>query len=344
MMQEMMNLWNSFRKPENLERKKSLSDGALFWTLAFAIPVVTIISTHLLLRSGYTGDVFHLQGFLDQYNAGIFRYRILGRELLLFVYRHLTSRFPDKPFPMLRDPNATLLFYLSNVAINAVSFFFSNLMLLWLLSSQKSVITDVHLVQYFFLTLLQALAMAVVTPYDQLTYVFLFVAFLGATASNQWITYLLLGIAAIAGGLNRETEFLVTPALLSIGFFLRGEASRRYVAAGCYHLVLFACTYVGLRIFIPTSHIISGGVTMGGKWAWSSGLVLALLFYVGTAISIRLYNSLRPTIVLLILCAPYLVTILLSGALRELRLLNPILICQMFVYLQLQGFRAKADC
>jgi hypothetical protein len=324
---------NSF---ENRSDRLLLPQGALFWTLTIVIPLTTIVSTHLWLRSAYSSDLFHLQGFLAQYNSGIFRFRMLGRQLLLLIYRVLSSKLQDQPFPMPRDPDATLLFYGSYVALNSICFFFTNLMLLLFLADKNKRMADLRLAAYFFLTLLQALAMAVVTPYDQLAYALIFVGFLAAASSKTWTMYLFLGISAIAGGLNRETEFLVTPALFSIAIFTRGRTSKRYGMAGLYHLALFTITYVGVRILLPGSHLISDGATFGGKWAFESFIALALTFYVGTVLAVRIHPDVRPTIALLILSTPYLLTILLSGILRELRLLIPVLLCQVFVYVQLE--------
>jgi Ca2+/Na+ antiporter len=53
----------------------------------------------------------------------------------------------------------------------------------------------------------------------------------------------------------------------------------------------------------------------------------------------REYRSRRPGLVLLLLSAPYIFTVLLTGELRELRLLMPLLLCLVFVYVQLTRHR-----
>jgi hypothetical protein len=199
----------------------------------------------------------------------------------------------------------------------------------------KRGITDLRLAAYFFLVLVFALSTYVVTPYDQISFFFMFVGFISVKISNPRLMYFVLGIAAIAGTLNRETEFLVSPALLTVGFFAKSAASRRYYQAGLYHLALFTACYLALRIFTPGVPAVSAGITFGGKWAVASLAVVSAVFYIGVVLAVREYFDFRPVRVLLLLSAPYLVTILLSGEIRELRLLLPLLLCLFFVHTQL---------
>lgn len=258
---------------------------------------------------------------------------------MLSTYRLLARHRADQPFPMPTDPDATLLFYGAYVLLNAVFFFFSNLVLLLLLGDRKKGISDLHLALYFFVVLLLALSTYTVTPYDQLAYFLMLVCFLALRFRTSWAMYLVLGIAAIAGGLNRETEYLVTPALLTIASFAAPENSKRYYFAGFYHLLLFAGCYVGLRLVLPGTPAVAAGMTFGGKWALPSLIVLCALFYIGLSLAAREFRNRKPALVLLLLSAPYLVTILLSGELRELRLLLPLLLCLLFVYVQLTALR-----
>lgn len=315
------------------------SQRGLLLALVIIVPLVATLSTSLWLRSAYTSHIFHLQGFLVQYSSSVYRYRILGRELLLSTYRLLTTHLADRPFPMPTDPDATLLFYGSYVLLNAVFFFLSNLVLLLLLVDGRKRITDLHLALYLFVILLLALSTYTVTPYDQIAYFLLLICFLSTRFRRSWPMYLILGIAAIAGGLNRETEYLVTPALLTIACFTVPEKRKRYCYAGLFHLLLFAACYVALRLKLPGVPTIAGGITLGGKWALPSLMVLCALFYIALNMATREYRSRRPALVLLALSSPYIVTVLLIGELRELRLLMPLLLCLVFVYVQLTEHR-----
>jgi hypothetical protein len=233
------------------------------------------------------------------------------------------------------DPEATLLFYGAYVLMNAVFFFFSNLILLLLLWDWKKGITDVRLALYFFLVLLLALSTYAVTSYDQPAYFLMLACFLSLRIRTAWIMYVVLGVAAVTGGLNRETELLVTSALWTVAIFATPKESKRYFRAGLFHLLLFAACYVSLRFLLPGAPAIAGGLTLGGKWPLPSLMVVCALYYIAVSMAVREYPNRKPSIVLLVLSAPYIVTILIGGQIRELRLLIPLLLCVLFVYVQL---------
>src|SRR6201998_4297465 len=208
-------------------RRRPAQWGVLF-SVGVVIPLVTIVSTHIWLRTAYSPNVFHLQGFLDQYESGIYRYRILGRELLLAIYHGLLRHGHDLPLAVAADPQATRLFYASYVLLNGACLFLSNFLLLILLSNYRTGISDLRCASYFFTWLVLALSTYTVTPYDQLAYALMLLAFLAVRARPIWIAYVAIGTVAILGGLTRETEFLVSPALWTVAIFVKGKTSRRF--------------------------------------------------------------------------------------------------------------------
>ncbi|HEX3940969.1 MAG TPA: hypothetical protein VHX11_05750 [Acidobacteriaceae bacterium] len=325
-------LWDLESKAKALQPPES----SLFWLLVLVIPPVVILSTHVWLRTAYTSGVFDLRGFLNQYDHGIYRYRLLGRETLLFIYRHLAALRPDRHLAMPRGPDGSLLFYASYVLLDSICFSISNLLLLVLLANRKKHLPETSLATYFFLILVQALAMAVLTPYDQLAYMFLLASLLVSTQRIPWVAYLLVALAAILGTLTRETQFLVTSAMFTAALFCAGDRGRRLWKTGTLNLVVFGLVYAILRLEVPGAKDVTGGSTVGGKWAVASFLVLTLLFCISTLLAIRIHAKIGPSIVLLVLSIPYILPILASGILRELRLLVPILLAQTFVYVTLR--------
>lgn len=323
------------------QTRKRVPQSSLFWVLATVIPLTTMLSTHLWLRTAYSGGIFHLQGFLAQFGDGVYRYRLLGRYAVLFVYHHLLAHFHDQPFVMPRDPNATMLFYFSYVIVNAICFAASNFLLLLLLSGKQRRLSDLNLATYLYLTLIQVFAMAVVTPYDQLSYLLILISLFAMTIPRSWIAYGLLCAAAVAGTLTRETQLLVSAALFSVAIFSTAPRARRFWTAGLCNLALFGLVYIALRISIKGPKVVSGVWTFGGTWGPESLLVLGLLFFVSTTLAMRMRADIRPTIALLLFSVPYIATILISGVLRELRLLVPVLLTQTFVYVQLQADSAQ---
>ena len=310
----------------------------LFLSLAIVIPLVTVVSTHIWLRTAYSTNVFHLQGFLDQYESGIYRYRILGRELLLAIYHVLLRHGHDLPLAVAADPQATRYFYASYVLLNGACLFLSNFVLLILLWNYRTGMSDLRCAFYFFTWLVLALTTYTVTPYDQLAYALMLLAFLVVRARPIWIAYAAIGIVAILGGLTRETEFLVSPALWTVAIFAKGKTSRRFAAMGYVHIALFGACYVALRIVVSGPPAIAQGLSFGGgRVAFPALLVMSVIVYIGLALFSREFAGCKPGIVFLGLASPYVVTVLLSGAFWELRLIVPIVLCQLFVYTQLSN-------
>ena len=64
-------------------------------------------------------------------------------------------------------------------------------------------------------------------------------------------------------------------------------------------------------------------------------LVMSVVVYMGLALFSREYAGYKPGLVFLALSAPYVVTVLLTGAFWELRLIVPIVLCHLVVYTQL---------
>ncbi len=329
--------------------KKQLPQSSLFWVLALAMPLTTMLSTHLWLRTAYSGGVFHLQGFLELYGGGVYRYRLLGRYAVLFVYHHLLLVFHDHPFVMPRDPNATILFYFSYVIVNAICFAASNFLLLLILSDQQRRLSDLNLATYLYLALMQTFAMAVVTPYDQLSYLFILISLFAVTIRSSWIRLLPPGYCGDHGHSDSRDSTACHLNFVCPSCLLQPQAVRS--VSGRPKRVQSCPLRTGIRrtprVLIKGPKVVSGVWTFGGTWAPEALIVLALLFFVSTTLALRMYADLRPTIALLVFSVPYIVTILASGVLRELRLLVPMLLAQTFVYVQLARDSSKAaeyDC
>jgi hypothetical protein len=304
----------------------------LFAALATALPLTILLSVELWMTTAYTG-VMDLKTFTEQYYSSVFRYRLLGRDLLLHLYYFLNSHIADKPYPLPRDPSGSFLLYCAYAISNGAYLFVSNLLLLSLLWVKKKGLMDRELLLYFYYMLLLAMSMAVVTPYDQLAYLLLLVGVLGARAKSQSIGILLVAISAIAGTLNRETEFLLASFLLTMALFSSKTLAKKYWIYLGVDLVLSLGAYIGVRLMIPGRMELIQSLTFGGKWALESAVVLVLLLSAGVALAIRLYNNVSPAFVFLLFSFPYFLTVFIGGVFRELRLMVPVLLCLLCIYL-----------
>jgi hypothetical protein len=306
----------------------------LFATLATALPLVILFSVQVWMATVYTGAL-DFNTFMAQYFHGVYRYRILGRDLLIVVYNFLQAHFAERPYPLPRDPSASFLFYSAYVLANGIYFAFTNLLLLSLLWVKKRGLPDRELLVYFFYTLLLAMSMAVVTPYDQLAYLLLLVGVWGTRVKSPSLGIILVAISAVAGTLNRETEFLLASFLATIALFSPKPLAKRYGIYLGVDLLLSVGAYIGIRLITPGDRQVIQAITYGGKWALESVLVVSLLLAAGIVIAMRLYRNVRPALVFLVFSLPYGIAVLIGGEFRELRLIMPVLLSMLCLYVLL---------
>ena len=306
----------------------------LFGALAIALPIVILFSVELWLVSTYTSGL-GIERVREQYFVGIYRYRIFGRDLYLLFYQFLHAHFNDRPYPTPRDPTTSLLSYFAFAVSNGLYFGISNLILLSMLWVKKRGFLDRDLVLYFFYTVLVALSMAVVTPYDQTAYLLLLIGIVGSRQRSIAVGLILITVSAICGTLNRETEFLLASFLATMALISPAILAKRYWIYLAVDMVLSAAVYVGLRVWMPIHVRFIAYLTMGGIWGAESVLVLILLFAGATVLAMRLHRNIWPALILLVFCSPYLATIVMGSSFRELRISIPILLCLFCVYFSL---------
>ncbi len=304
----------------------------LFVTLAIALPIVILFSVEIWMVSTYSG-ILGIERFYEYYFTGIYRYRILGRDQYLFLYRFLQAHFNDRPYPLPRDPTASLLSYITLAISNGLYFALSNLILLSLMWVKRRGFLDRDLVLYLYYTLLLVLSMAVPTPHDQLAYLLLLIGILGARQRSIAVGSVLIVISAIAGTLNRETEFLLASFLATMAIVSPVLLAKRYWIYLAIDIVLSSAVYVGLRLLVPGEVKVIEYITWGGIWAPESLVVLVLLFAGAVVFAMKLHRNVRPAVVLLVMSSPYLLTIFIGSSFRELRITIPILLCLSCVYL-----------
>ena len=311
-----------------------LPQYVLFCALAVALPIVILLSVELWLVSTYT-SALGIERVRDQYFEGIYRYRIFGRDLYLFCYQFLHAHFKDRPYPMPRDPTTSLLSYGAFALSNGLYFAVANWILLSLMWVKRQGFHDRDLVLYLYYTLLLALSMAVVTPYDQMAYLLLLIGIWGSRQRSITVGLLLVGISAIAGTLNRETEFLLASFLATMAIVSPALLATRYWIYLAVDIILSVVVYVSLRLLVPNHVRVIDYITLGGIWGPESVLVLIVVFAGAIVLAMRLHRNVRPALVLLLMSSPYLLTIILGSSFRELRISIPILLCLVCVYLSL---------
>ena len=222
--------------------------------LGIIIPALLGIFTYVGFFTNFTTAVFSQAGFEQQYlHNSIYRFRILGSHLLLWVYEQIKT-WPLSDFAPYGlksvDKNGDANFYYAYFLVNTAFLMAtcSALVLALLRYANKKDFLHIDL-PVLFLALMMSFAQFVITPYDTLSYFFLALSFLPCMKSKlTWRDDLLLGITLILATLTRET------AALTLAFYFTLHRKRifaRKITPEAIRLLcltlLFLLTYWLLR-------------------------------------------------------------------------------------------------
>lgn len=322
------------RAAETTSQRAGLMQCLLLLALAVAVPLIILVSIEVWTATLYTRGL-GVTEFVQQYSTGVYRYRVIGKELVLAVYRMLAMHLPETTLALPHDPAASSLLCMALALVNGACLFVANLLLLGLLWVRRRGLGDIELAAYLFYTLLLTLSLVVVTPYDQMAYLLLLMGMLGARSRSWWLSVAVVAVSAVVGVLTRETEFLMPAWLATLVIVSPDALAMRYRRLFWVSLVCCIATYAGLRVWMTGHPDVVLGVTVGGKWSVESLAVLVLLLCVTAALALRMRANLRPMMMMMAFSTPYLATILLGGTLRELRLTVPVVLCILLLYVQL---------
>jgi len=258
----------------------------------------------------FSVGVFSPEGFHAQYDHEVFKYRVLGKWLLLGVYRVLEYVNPaDAGW-------ARHAAFLGTDSINFYhSYFYLNSIFLCLtLLVLSDRLTEIEL---FVFTLLVALTQYVVVPYDAVAYFFL-------ACTYRWVNNLpLAALFVLLAALNRETAALSLSLYASLYLLGRGGSLK---GLGVLTAV-FVAVYLSLRL------ALGWGNAVGNEFTFIRYLNLNSAVGIGFALAAGLALVRRPgaAAVFLACSLPYILSIFLTGNPFEVRLWVPLLLGVMLV-------------
>ena len=299
--------------------------------LGVAFPFLLSMFVYYGFATNYTGHTFHEEGFRRQYESGIFRYRVLGRHLLLETDRFLSSgsdsaRVARKLFAIppaslaILDPRADATFYAAYFVQNTLFLILSAILLYLLLGESPTTLASGGFVAG---VSLMAISQYAVCPYDMLSCSLILLSFLLIVRQSQFgfpILVLIVGVST----LTRESSALT----LAFYFAYHHRALLRFERKEMTQLgllvVAFGLTYGLLRVFFGLEHALFRRTELLanlGSFTNVVGLVaMPVVAYLVCAGS----GQLRRCLVFLACSAPYLVAMLAVATTWEIRLWVPV--------------------
>jgi hypothetical protein len=291
-------------------------------------------------------NVFSEKSFTEFYGQNVFRYRILGKNIHLWLYHTLqgTSNMDqmkandvyDKRLTAL-DPNADNTFYLTYFFIATFFSILAALALLYLFDSSR--LFEMTELKKIFVTSSLLLVIGflefVITPYDNITYFFMIVnilLFLKFLETKQWMFFVLLNLSVILSTLNHESALLSLSFMAAVYFSYYGF-NFRWVRLMIIPVACYLLTWLALRAYISYSGpgVVAEGlkITRNLNILNISGM-MGLLFAVITFYFLLNIadNPLNKKIIwnFLLMASPYILMIPVIGIMIEARLWMPVII------------------
>jgi hypothetical protein len=298
-----------------------------------AVGAVLFVGVTIGFSPWYSDRLFERRAFESYYGSGIYRFRFLGRETVLWLDRML----PNDPLGSHllvngRHPLAAELFTAFFV-LDAVSFLAIVLLARQLLRRAAVPEPGRSLVVVLLLGVV-AVSLSTVTPYDLPSVAVILAVLAAASGRPPWD--LLAVPLVVVGVCTRESALLAVAAL--VAHVVATPSNRRQIVVGAITGATGVATYVVIRLGSSSPSFwsaltIEGNIGRLIQWiglavmaaayvAWRYGCAQAGLG--GAAVR-------RPLGWLWVLASPYLVTALLTGYWFEVRLLVPLLVCELWL-------------
>ncbi len=278
--------------------------------LCLIAPVCANFIAYYGFVTHYSVGVFNPEGFHAQYDHEVFRYRVLGKALLLAVYRLVEYLNPaDAGWNRMAAFLGTdsINFYHSYYLLNTAFLCLTLLVV-------SDYLSDLELLAF---TLLVAVTQFVVVPYDAVAYFFLACTY--RWRHNLWLTAVIVLLAA----LNRETAALSLSLYASLLLLGRGGSLRGLGLLTC----VFAATYVSLRLVYGWGNAVGNEFTFIMYLNRNSAVGIGFALAVGYA----LVREPRRAAAFLACSLPYILSIMLTGNPFEVRLWVPLLLGVLLV-------------
>ena len=303
-----------------------------FVFVTLLLPLLLSLVVYYGFFTNYTGGLFSETGFHRQYFDGIYKYRLLGRELLLglhsliadkTLFAWIFSRFEPRAL-YLFDSEGTTIFYGSYFLLNTFFLCLATMMLYVLFARHLDEKLKPHR-NLLILTavLLMTITQYVVVPYDTLSYFFLILAIL-LILQKGWASYILLLVVVTLATLTRETAVFILAFYVAVYYMPLLAKNRLHWQKLAGLLIAFGTTYFLLRLLINGNNAIFQKILLFRNVTNPSAIGGILLFAVISYALINHSHNFHNSLLFLFLSAPYILMVIFVANPWEIRLWTPV--------------------
>jgi len=315
-----------------------------YLVIAVVLPLFVQYVFYFRFTSNYMLNVFSEKGFNSFYGNSIFRYRVIGRSLHMWLYRKLSSQEQtktlkenakyDKRLTAL-DKDADETFYITYFIIAAVFTILTALALLYLFDTAP--VNPMSEPQKIFITaalvLLIGFTQFVITPYDTIGYFLLVMGalyFFRYLQTRKTVYFVLVNVFIVIATLNRESA-LLTLSLMAAIYFSQYGYNARWLKFMIIPVLCYLLTWMVLRLIFRSEDVVTEGIKLASnlnllKVSNLMGFFFAVItFYIVWNLTDKAANH-RLIRNFLIMSSPYIAMIPLIGIMIEVRLWTPVIL------------------
>lgn len=312
----------------------------LFAKLLFVSLFAFFVNSFIYFSFGniYSSSVLNYTDFQNQFNSGIYQYRILSGHILIFIYDFLSQFNIDYQIFKLKffDADAEPQLYLSFFILNTLFLVLSALMMILITETKNFVATETEKILITIVAILTiAISQFVIVPYDVSSYFFLLIffyfliKFIGKSSSfNLAILIIIMMIST----LNRESSALslsLMATVLYAKFGLKKESIFPLAIVG----ITFVTIYLGMRL-MSQNFTTNDGNLLAQNFTQPKnllGILFWMIFFLLSIILAKDKKARKSIIIFHLLSFPYLVMCFYTGILYEIRLYVPIFLTSLFL-------------
>ncbi|QDP85552.1 hypothetical protein FNJ88_08255 [Chryseobacterium sp. SNU WT5] len=286
----------------------------------------------------YSSTILNYAHFQDQFQSGIYQYRILSGYLLGAVYECLSTLNIDYSIFKLKfiNPQAEPQMYLSFYILNTV-FIILSAFILVLITESKSFIAS-HSEKTLFVAVavfIIGLTQFVIVPYDVSSYFFLLLFFyvlLQYLKDQSFFNIIILSVILLFSTLNRESSAL-SLSLAATLLYSKFGIQKKSVSLIVILVMIFMAVYFGLRVMSENFTTNDGNLFIQNFTQPKNilGILFWIVFFIFTLILAKDQKAIKHILLFHLLATPYLVVCFYTGILYEIRLYVPLFLTSLIL-------------
>lgn len=312
----------------------------LFSRLLFAALLAFTVNSFIYFSFGniYSSKILNYAGFSDQFQSGIYQYRILSAYFIIWIYNLLSGLNIDyqlfKLHFLRNDAEAQM--YLSFYILNTIFLLLSAVMMVLISAFKNLIATPSEKIMLIAVAVfVLAFSQFVIVPYDVSSYFLMLLFFyvlMKYLKNNSLLNLILLLLILIISTLNRESSAL-SLSLAATLLYVKFGTTKKAIFPILALAAVFVAVYLGMRLFHESFSTNDGNLLRENFTQPKNilGLLFWVVFCVFTLVIAKDRRAVHLILLFHLLSLPYILMCFYSGIIYEIRLYVPIFLTSLLL-------------